>query len=129
MVTGPMQQAGLDHGGDFAEHQHRPTMETVKTAKLEETCEGISQIPASILPNFAQTAKVEKQAHIQGDVLPPQSPNPRTESDTKSTPQRKKRKQNISTREREPAKRPRGLTADEVQVELLARLLGRLKIS
>src|ERR1700704_4515537 len=102
MVTGPMQQAGLHHGDDLAEHQHRPTMEMVKTAKLEETFEGISQILASILPSFAQTAKVEKQAHMKGDVLPPQSSSPRTESDTKSRPQRKKRKQNISTCKREP---------------------------
>jgi hypothetical protein len=122
-----MQQAGLDNGGDFAEYQHRPTMEMVKTAKLEETCESISQIPASILPNFTQTAKVERQAHIQGDVLLPQSPSTRTESDNKSTPQRKKQKQNISTCEREPAKRLRGLTADEVQVELLAKVTRTIK--
>lgn len=127
MATGPMEQAGLDHGDDLAEHQHRPTMEIVKIAKLEQTCEGSSQIPASILPNFAQTAEIEKQAHIQGDVLPPQSSNPRTESDTKPAPQRKKQKQNISTCEREPAKRLRGLTADEVQVELLAKVTRTIK--
>ena len=102
-------------------------MEIIRTAKMKQACESSSQIPASILPSFAQTAEVEKQAHIQGDVLPPQSSKLRIESDTKSTLQRKKRKQNISNCEGEPAKRPRGLTADEVQVELLAKVTRAIK--
>jgi hypothetical protein len=127
MVIRYIQQAGLDHGDDLAEHRHRPTMEMSKTAKLEQKCEGSSQIPARIPPIFAQTAEVEKQAHIQEDVLPPQSSNPRTESDTKSTPKRKKRKQNISNCERAPAKRQRGPTAYEIQAELLAKVTRTIK--